>query len=167
MVQTCMYRFTRLHTMLLRLVYRIQLFCTLAYPGPVHTIYTYIHPKNCSGRHPVTEPRWKCCVDGWVQNEMFTFEIIDTDAALVGHVSTLERWRHRDFNVPKFQRLKIKLKLLSLLFAIGAVFKTPQSNSEMHAAMPRAARRPTVHWQVQKVPSQKIQKFQKIPSLYY
>jgi hypothetical protein len=60
--------------------------------------------------------------------------------------------------------IKSKLKLFSLLFAIGAVFKTPQSSSEMHAAMPRAWRRPTV--QVQKV--QKIQKFQKpVPSVYY
>ena len=56
-----------------------------------------------------------------------------------------------------FRRLKIKLKHFSQLFAIGAVFKTPQSNREMRTAMPRAGRRPTTS-KVQKV--QKIQKFQ-------
>ncbi len=41
---------------------------------------------------------------------------------------------------------KIKLKHFSLrpvLFAVGAVFKTPQSNCEMRTAMPRAGHRPT------------------------
>ena len=47
-----------------------------------------------------------------------------------------------------FRRLKINLKLTWRPFAIGAVFKTPQPNREMRAAMPRAGRRPA-GWQTQ------------------
>ncbi len=42
-----------------------------------------------------------------------------------------------------FRRLKIQLKLTWRPFAIGAIFKIPQSHREMCAGMPPAARRPT------------------------
>ncbi len=42
-----------------------------------------------------------------------------------------------------FRRLKFQLKLTWRPFAIGAIFKTPQSHREMCAGMPHAARRPT------------------------
>ncbi len=42
-----------------------------------------------------------------------------------------------------FRRLKFQLKLTWRPFAIGAIFKTPQSHNEMCAGMPRAAHRPT------------------------
>ena len=42
-----------------------------------------------------------------------------------------------------FRRLKFQLKLTRRPFAIGAIFKTPQSHREMCAGMPRAARQPT------------------------
>ncbi len=66
-----------------------------------------------------------------------------------------------DFSVP-ILKTYIKLKLSLLVFAIGGIFKTPQSNREMRAAILLAGRWPAL--QVQKV--QKIQIFQKIPGVY-
>ncbi len=115
------------------------------------------------------------------QNEMFTvtFDIDrdsparechkyhDTSRLYTGTVMLPVRTDCPQHSSSNFQleRLKIKLKytVTSLLFAIGAVFKNPQSNSKVCAAscalaapMPRSGRLPVL--QTQKI--QEIQKFQ-------
>ena len=80
-----------------------------------------------------------------MQNERFTFEI-NSETDIVG--STLERRLKTDSDGPQRStlgrpfKLLVKLRVYWRLFAIRAIFKTPQSNREMRASLPRGGRQP-------------------------